>query len=294
MYRLSLPAVLTLIGVSPLVGAADFDRTVAADPRGVVEISNISGRVTVTGWDQPQVAVRGTLGAGVERVEVVSSEKNRTVVKVLVPENCRGNCEARLDVRVPKQSEVRASTVSADLETKGLLGPQRLNTVSGDLQAQLAGAAFEGRTVSGEIRLRGSGQSGETRLETVSGDAELRDGAGRVEAITTSGDVHLEVDPAEHVRLRSTSGDVVFRGRLAAGGSVEAESVSGDVRLDARAKSGFEYELTSFSGDIDNCFGRKAERSTYGPGRRLNGAVGEGKARVRAKTMSGDIDLCDR
>jgi len=39
----------------------------------------------------------------------------------------------------------------------------------------------------------------------------------------------------------------------------------------------------------------KAERtSQYGPGSVLQGTRGEGAGHVRLKTMSGDVQLCDR
>jgi hypothetical protein len=57
-----------------------------------------------------------------------------------------------------------------------------------------------------------------------------------------------------------------------------------------------EYEASSFSGDIHNCFGVQSERtSQYGPGSRLTGTRGSGGgARMRVKTMTGEIDLCDK
>jgi hypothetical protein len=44
--------------------------------------------------------------------------------------------------------------------------------------------------------------------------------------------------------------------------------------------------------------GAEAERvSKYGPGRRLNGTrgtPGSAEAKIRLKTMSGDVELCDK
>jgi hypothetical protein len=34
--------------------------------------------------------------------------------------------------------------------------------------------------------------------------------------------------------------------------------------------------------------------SKYGPGRRLAGSTGDRDARIRVKTMSGDVELCDK
>lgn len=291
------PVTATLLlaaGTSCLAAEKVFDRTAAADPRGSVEVSNVAGQVRIMGWDKAEVAVHGVLDDNVERVDF-SSNKGRTVVKVVLPRNCGHRCGADLEIRVPKQSELHVSTVSADLQTENITGVQRLNTVSGELTAQIAGANFEGRTVSGDLRVRGNGAPAETRVETVSGNATLQRVAGRVEATSVSGDLHLEVDPAHNVRLRTTSGDVTFRGQLTGSGSLEAESVSGDVKLETRAQEGFAYEASSFSGDLDNCFGVSAQStSAYGPGSRLSGSRGEGKGRVSVKTMSGDVEICDR
>ena len=62
----------------------------------------------------------------------------------------------------------------------------------------------------------------------------------------------------------------------------------------AGAEAGYEYEVTTFSGDIGNCFNIEAEKSRHGPGQRLSGTLGKGNARVRIKTMNGDIELCDK
>ena len=56
-----------------------------------------------------------------------------------------------------------------------------------------------------------------------------------------------------------------------------------------------EGKIESFSGDINGCLADNVERvSKYGPGKRLNIRTVEAGARVRAKTLSGDIDICDR
>jgi hypothetical protein len=66
------------------------------------------------------------------------------------------------------------------------------------------------------------------------------------------------------------------------------------VRVRSEAPNGFQYEARSFSGDIDNCFGKEAERdSEYGPGKHLVGTQGQGGAKIRVSTLSGDVRLCD-
>jgi DUF4097 and DUF4098 domain-containing protein YvlB len=292
-----VPAALLLLVAGPAAIAADdttFDRQVPVQQRGVVEISNFTGQIEVSGWDRSEVSVHAELDTGSERVEV-SSEGSRTTIKVFLPHTSGHGGEVHLHVKIPKDSELNVSTVSADVTTKGVLGVQRINAVSGDVTAELAGADVELKTVSGDVRLKGHGQPARLRVSSVSGDVHLEHGAGDLESSTVNGTLIVSLDSARSVRTRTTSGDLRFTGKLTRGASFEATTVSGDLNVRASADGGFEYEVSSFSGDISDCFNANPERvSKYAPGSRLQGTRGEGAGHVRLKTMSGDIQLCDR
>ncbi|MBV8496989.1 MAG: DUF4097 family beta strand repeat protein, partial [Gammaproteobacteria bacterium] len=214
MNRIKWLAAASLAALVQLANAsADrvFDRTLAAQPRGVVEVSNVAGRIEVTGWDRPEVAVHGELGAGVERVDV-TGDAGRTVIKVVLPEHSAHDGEARLRVSIPKDSELTVSAVSADVTTAGVAGTQRLNAVSGDVSAELGGSDLELKTVSGDVKLKGHGLPARLHVSTVSGDVRLDHGAGDLEAGTVSGKLVVSLEAARSVRIRTTSGDLHFEG----------------------------------------------------------------------------------
>jgi hypothetical protein len=294
---LSFPLALLALCASPAShawGDTVFDRTVAAQPQGVVEISEVSGAIDVSGWDRAEVSVHAELSEGVERVDV-TSEGGRTVVKVVFRGSGSHHGEAHLHVRIPKNSELDVSAVSADVTSSGVLGVQRLSAVSGDVTAELAGSDLELKTVSGDVKLKGHGEPARLSVTTVSGDVTLEHGGGDFEASTVSGEFTVSLDGARSVRTHSTSGDLHFDGKLARDATFEASTVSGDLNVRATAVGGYAYEVSSFSGDISDCFDAKIERtSKYGPGKSLQGTRGEGAAHVRLKTMSGDVQLCDR
>jgi hypothetical protein len=286
---------LTLAGAlstTALAAGKNFEKTVAADARGVVEISNTAGSIEVSGWDRPEVSVRGDIGDGVERVDV-TSEGGRTQVRVVLPGHSGLDGEAKLHVQVPRASELHITAVSAATTVAGMQGMQRLNAVSGDVSTEIAGSDLELKTVSGSVKIKGHGQSARLYVSTVSGDVHLEHGAGDLEMSTVSGSLGATLDVARSVRVRTTSGDVNFAGKLARDASLEATSVSGDLNMRAAAEGGYAYELSSFSGDIENCFGAKSDKSGY-VGQSLSGTLGTGAGHVRLKTMSGDIQLCDR
>ena len=285
---------MVVLGVWAGAAQADsksFERAVPAEPRGVDDISNVSGRIEVIGWDRPEVNVRGELDEGVERVDV-TSEHGRTVVKVVLPHTGHHG-DAELRVKVPKESEVDVSAVSAEVTTSGVLGEQRLSAVSGDITAEFAGD-LEVKTVSGEVKLKGHGQPARLHVSSVSGDVRLEHGAGDLEAGTTSGSLVVSLDSARSVRARTTSGDLHFEGKLTRGADLDATSVSGDLKVRASAEAGYSYEARSVSGDITNCFAAQPVERHHGSGHALEGTRGEGAGHVRLKTLSGEIQLCDR
>jgi DUF4097 and DUF4098 domain-containing protein YvlB len=271
-----------------------FERRLPADPHGIVEISNVSGRVEVTAWDKPEVEVRGELGSSVERVDV-TGDHGRVVVKVIVHSVSFGGAGTNLRVHIPKESELDFSGTSSDFTSNDVQGPLMLKSVSGDIKADVYGNNVEVKTVSGDIALRGHGQTTSIHIGTISGNVRADRIAGDVEATSVSGDMTMRLETARMVRLRATSGDIGFEGRLMKSGSFDAETVSGDVTVRGASESGIDYEVNTFSGDIQNCMGAESMKvSKYGPGKRLAGTSKDSGARVRVKTMSGDVELCDK
>ncbi|HXO15668.1 MAG TPA: DUF4097 family beta strand repeat-containing protein [Steroidobacteraceae bacterium] len=274
-------------------GDKSFERQVPAEARGAVDISNVSGTIQVTGWDRPEVSVRAELGEGVERVDV-STDHGRTSIKVVLPQHSGHGGDADLRVQVPKDSELTVSAVSADVSTTGVAGVQRLNAVSGNVTAELAGSDLELKTVSGDVKLKGHGQPARLHVSSVSGNVRLEHGAGDLEAGTVSGSLVVSLDSARSVRARSTSGDVHFEGSLTRGADFDAASVSGDLKVRASGEGGYAYEISTFSGNISNCFNATPSEHSHMPGQMLQGTRGDGAGHLRLKTMSGDVQLCDR
>jgi hypothetical protein len=292
-FRIGL-SIVCLLPLAAMAREATLDRKVAADANGEVVISNVTGSVDVRGWDRNEIQVTGRLGEDVERLDVESTG-GRTVIKVILPRGHSGDADAELDIQVPRGSRVEASVVSADLSSRGVLGQQRLKSVSGEITADIAGDDSELRTVSGDLTIRGNGKPLRLRASTVSGNIDLTNAAGSVDVVTVSGSSRLDLIEASDVRGRTTSGEFELRARLTRDGRVDVEGVSGDITLRVSAPNGFSTEIESFSGDIEGCLAGGVERvSKYGPGKRLNIRTVEAGARVRAKSMSGDVEICDR
>ena len=290
---MTLFAAAALLAASPAVRAGTpINERAAADPAGSVEVSNVAGTVRVIGWDRNEVEVTGELGVGAEKLEFAVADKV-TRIKVIRPSKTSNVEDTDLVVRVPAASRLSVNTVSADIEVQGLLGAQRLQSVSAEISTAAAGEDVECKSVSGDVTVNGSFKKGLLTITTVSGDATALRVAGEVNANTVSGDITLGLGETNRSRVRSTSGDLTMAALLAADGKLDAESISGDVRLELVGAVDAEFDLSSFNGEIRNCFGPKAvSTSEYAPGKELRFREGQGSAHVRIKTLNGDISVC--
>ena len=169
-------ASLSAGGVAVHAQERQFDQQVVADPHGIVEVSNFSGKVDVSGWDQAQVSVHADIPQGADKVKI-SSDRGRTTITVQFPNFSFDANGVRLQVKSAPRSEVDVTGVSADVSTTDLSGVQRLKSVSGSIRADIAQADVEAKTVSGDVMLRGQGKPGELHLTTISGSIRLDHGA---------------------------------------------------------------------------------------------------------------------
>lgn len=288
---LAVVALLCLTTLPALAAPRPFSDHKAADPRGTVEIINVSGAVEVTAGDQAEVAVTGTIGERVERVDVTSAG-TRVTVRVVLPSGNMSHHEgdANLKIQVPRHSALEVSLVSADLRVAGVDGDENLQTVSGDINGE-AGGSLQVSTVSGNVQLAAP-NARSTRVKTISGDASLNGGAGEVSFESVSGDANLKLGALKHSHFETVSGDLNIAGALEAGGQIDASSVSGDVHLMFAALPEADVDLQTLSGAIDSCFGPKPVEQQYGPGSRLSFRSGQGGGRIHVDTKSGDIGLC--
>lgn len=292
MNRTGLIAVLSMVVQLSHAQPQTVDRTVAAQPRGQVVITNVAGDIQIQGWDRDEVRVRGELDRGVKTLEVTAAGE-RTLINV-VPERGRDHAAARLSLQVPRHSALVLNTVSADVRIAQVQGAQRLQSVSGDIETELGEGYFEARTVSGNIHAKGSDAGQGLRITTVSGDVRLEGIGPDADVTTISGELDIVAQEMARVLLKSVSGDVRLRTALADLARVQAESVNGQVRMQLLGTPHASIEAKTFRGALKHCFDAAAsgDRSA-GPGRELRINQGEGSATVLVKTLNGDIDVCN-
>jgi DUF4097 and DUF4098 domain-containing protein YvlB len=272
--------------------AEEIDRTIDASSDGHVDVSNISGSVTVHGWTRDSVEVTGTLGRNVEEL-ILERDGDKVVIKVKVPKRGGRGIESDLRISVPQNSSLDVGAVSADIDVTDITGEQSLHTVSGDVTTEYTGGDMTAESVSGDVEISGNNADGEVSASTVSGDVTLFRVSGKVEAESVSGDVVVDEGSFERAELGTVNGEIIFQGELRDDGKLSVETVNGSVEIDFVGDVSARFSIDTFNGGINNCFGPKAERtSKYAPGWELEFSEGDGSGRVDVSTMNGRVSIC--
>ncbi len=288
---LPLLAIALLAALAPAFAATPIDERRDLDTQGRIEVSNLKGRVQVRAWDRPEVRITGSLGAGVERLQI-EGDRRSLEVKVRYPRDSNRAEPSTLVIDVPLLAEVEVDGVSTDIDVQGVAGRKLvIGSVSGGVVAVGAPRKADITSVSGDLRLNLNSQ--DVDVESVSGSISLRGRInGEIAAETVSGDIRIDTrgEPARRLGTSSVSGNASYAGALAPGGRINVESVSGNIRLSLPRGLSARVRGESFSGRLSAPQAR-IDRPRYGPGASFEHTYGEGAGEVRIETFSGNAEL---
>jgi DUF4097 and DUF4098 domain-containing protein YvlB len=274
-------------------GLTRVDTTVRLDRGGAVDLSLISGKIRVTGWDRADVKISASIESGYLRFNANSSRVSLSV-EDSDNDGRRGRRhndvgDARYDVSVPRGSRLILEAVSGDVISKGSQGEIEATSVSGDVDVADGVRTVSAESVSGSVHA--ASVNGNLRTETVSGDLRAENVTGDVEASTVSGSIRLVGIQSKDIRTESVSGDIVYTGTIEPSGRYSFESHSGTLRLNIPRGAGAQFSVETFSGDLSTDFQLTIPPNQYGRRREghMDFTIGDGRAKVTAQTFSGSI-----
>jgi DUF4097 and DUF4098 domain-containing protein YvlB len=282
-----------------------FDKTVALAKDGKVDISNVSGDITVVSWNQDQVKIEAVKYSEASSIEKAKENAAKVTIEV-VQEGSLLRIETKypksgsfwggesvnvsVDYKlwIPEKAALKANNVSGDVTAESIGGAAALKAVSGDIRLTKAASGADCNSVSGNVTV--TDLAGSAFLKSVSGDVKASQIKGSVEAESVSGEIELlDVSEAPTVRAKALSGGVEYRGSISKQGNYSLKSHSGDVVLYLPASSAFDFEAETFSGGIETDFEIKVV-GQVSP-KEMSGSVNGGGAVLKVSSFSGDIKL---
>ncbi|WP_133478368.1 DUF4097 family beta strand repeat-containing protein [Cognatilysobacter segetis] len=293
-------AVSLAVASSATLAATPINESRPLAMRGRVEIENPTGLIEVRAWDRPEVRIEGSLGAGVEKLDI-EGDGDALRIAVRYPDGggfsrllggAKRSEPTVLKITVPVRADLDISAVAADVLAWGV-SPSSLSidNVSGNTKVAAAADEVEVNSVSGDVDL--TINRANVEVDSVSGSIRLSGRLGReigVESVSGKIDVQVLDTPIDKFEGSSVSGDVGVRTALSPHARMKLETVSGDVRLRLPRSVSAEVRGESFSGSL-RAPGATIDRPEHGPGSSFRHRYGGGDANVSVETFSGDADI---
>lgn len=267
-----------------------IDTTLTLDRGGTVDLSLISGKIRVTGWDRPDVKINASIESGELRFDANSSRVSLSVEDNDGSGRRRHNNDvgdARYEVSVPRGAKLILEAVSGDIIATGSQGEIEANSVSGDVEVANGVREVSAEAVSGSVHA--SQINGNLRAETVSGDVRAESVTGDIEGSSVSGNVRIVGARSKEVRTETVSGDITYTGTIDPGGRYSYESHSGTIRLNIPRSTGAQFSVETFSGDLSADFPIQVRAGGSKREGHMEFTLGDGRARVTLETFSGRV-----
>ena len=221
----------------------------------VVHARNINGDISVTPSSSGRVEIVGIhrgSSRSADRLNAAVTETSDGIIVCIIrvdsDDECDGNGQHRrsnddddwgrasmnLEIRLPSNVEIDASSVSGNVAVSGAQGDVRAGSVSGDIRLDgLRATSIEARTVSGEISaaVESLTGSGSLSFKSVSGDVKL-DLPRNLDADLSMSSVSGQLDSEFQMTLGGRTSRRRIEARIGRGGrELNLTTVSGDVRL---------------------------------------------------------------
>lgn len=275
------------------------------NPQGTVSVTNLSGNIRVTVWDESRVQVDAVKRARREEdwplVEIrVNSRPERLEITTAYPRGRSNTTAVDYDLKVPHGVVLDAITsTSGDVNLSGPVARAVGRSTSGNVTAVGVSGDVQLSSTSGNARAERIG--GSLSITSTSGNVTVNDVAARLTARTSSGNLRVTkvrddavaIGVSGNVRLENIGGRATARSSsgavfvVAVGGDVEASTNSDNVIVeDVRGR----VIASSLSGNVTV---RKVDEGVRANSTSANVEISSAKGRIEAETISGSILLQD-
>jgi DUF4097 and DUF4098 domain-containing protein YvlB len=288
-------ALLSLSFLAPAISLAeDIDQILDVESDGRINIDVMDGRVTIEGWDKPQVRIVGKAPINEHNFTFKTSGSNTKIEHTGEHgfwNSHRGRGSADFTVYAPRNSRFRVESKSAEFMLKNINGQVRANSMSGDIMLQGGRGSIDLQSVSGNVIVNGA--SGRLNLASISGNIEADGSAEEFEAQTVSGNINARIGKSNSIDLASVSGDIDLNVFLAEDARLDADTVSGDIEIMFESETinaSFDID-TGPGGDVRNRLSDHKPKKEFSFSGSMRFKLGNGDSSVNLETMSGTIEI---
>jgi len=182
--------------------------TVQGAPR--VTINTFDGRVTIHGWDKPEVAYTAIKGSPDEeslKGISIQAQQQGEAISIIAQNNEQESGSVHFDVYVPRQSSLHVSSGDGALNLEGVTGQLTLRSGDGPIEVANGGGQLQVNTGDGVIRVIKF--DGQVDARTGDGAINLDGNFNSLSARTGDGTISLSVPAGSSFTIETNAPDEI-------------------------------------------------------------------------------------
>ncbi|MBM2840173.1 MAG: hypothetical protein HW412_701, partial [Bacteroidetes bacterium] len=241
-----------------------------------LDVSINGGDIRIVTWEKNEVSVSiESFDEEEEYNDVRMSQQGNTV---RITDRDSWGSDARFDITVPSQFNLRLETSNGDISVKGnLVGNIDGETSAGNIKLGDVEGTVEMRTSGGDIR---AGKiNGRASLGTSGGEIDVVSSTSELDLRSSGGDIRVG-NVGKSLRAKTAGGDIIIGD---VGGEATVATAGGNVRV---GKVSGQASLSTAGGDVELNGGNGTIRASTSGGNILLANL---SGSVDAKTSGGDI-----
>jgi DUF4097 and DUF4098 domain-containing protein YvlB len=175
-----------------------------------VTINTFDGRVTVHGWDKPEVtytAIKGSHDEESLKEITIQAQQQGEAISIIAQNNEQESGSVHFDVYVPRQSSLHVSSGDGALNLDGVTGQLTLRSGDGPIEVANGGGQLQVNTGDGVIRVIKF--DGQVDARTGDGAINLDGNFNELSARTGDGTISLTVPAGASFTIETNSPDEI-------------------------------------------------------------------------------------
>ena len=258
-----------------------IERTLQTGPAAKLDISNITGSITIRSWERDEVRVTAAIDAdgSQDLIDITIERAGNLVTAKVRPARIDGNWVRRLlaanhipavhfEIECPVTSDVKVKSAAGSIDIENLRGGVDVDQVAGSIRIADHVGRLALKSVSGDVS--GCGLRGPLTYKSVSGDLEIHD------------------SQVTGLSVQTVSGKVVVDPLAVADEPIAINTVSDQTRLTLDPASRCTVTLRTVTGAVNTDLPFQVlEESRTKWEAELNG----GGREISLKSVSGNFDL---
>jgi DUF4097 and DUF4098 domain-containing protein YvlB len=294
--------------------SGNFDRSLDVSSPIRLELSNVSGDVSIAGSADGKVHVHGDVrvsgfgfGDPQKRLDdIVASppvELKGDTLRIGKETGRLRNVSITYAIEVPRETAVNLASISGSQFVRSVRGPVQAESISGRVQAQDIGREVRLSSTSGTVTAENCGDDvratsisgnvsvtnakGDVLAHSVSGNVNVKNPGGRVDADASNGTVQV-LDADGDVKAHTKAGRVTVQGNPSGNSYWDLKTLSGTVDIAVPSSANFHLSAGAVTGQISAQIPIMIEEQGK---HSLRAHMGDGGGRVEIHTVSGAIEL---